>query len=56
MISGALADAIRSKTDMKFCLYYSLYEWFNPLYLEDKKKKFKSKEFVKVILDLCFMI
>ena len=31
---GDLASAIRSFTDIKFGLYHSWYEWFNPLYLE----------------------
>ena len=35
---------------MKFCLYYSLYEWFNPMYLHDKKEKFRTQEFVEVHL------
>ncbi len=31
---GELTDAVR-KTDMKMGIYYSLYEWFNPLYTAD---------------------
>jgi len=46
-IVGALASAIRKHTDMKFCLYYSLYEWFNPQYLQNKKDHFKSQDFVE---------
>uniref|UniRef100_F6TJX9 Alpha-L-fucosidase n=1 Tax=Monodelphis domestica TaxID=13616 RepID=F6TJX9_MONDO len=37
--------AIRSKTDLHFGLYYSLFEWFNPLFLLDKANKFKSKRY-----------
>lgn len=33
---------------MKFGLYYSLYEWFNPHYLRDKANGFKSDEYIKV--------
>jgi len=44
---GDLALAIRSKTDLKFGLYHSLYEWFHPLYLQDKKNKFKTQDFVR---------
>ncbi len=31
---GELTEAVR-KTDLKMGLYYSLYEWFNPLYTSD---------------------
>ena len=43
---GDLASSIRSKTNLKFGLYHSLYEWFNPLYLYDKKNKFRTQKFV----------
>jgi hypothetical protein len=46
--SGELAASIRSKTSLKFGLYHSLYEWFNPRYLADKDNGFKSQDFVKV--------
>ncbi len=28
---------------VRFGLYYSLYEWFNPLYLRDKENQFATK-------------
>ena len=34
-IVGELTQAVRSNTDLKMGLYYSLYEWYNPLYLTD---------------------
>ena len=34
---GDLAAEVR-KTDVKFGLYYSLYEWYNPLWINDKQK------------------
>ena len=34
-VTGELAEAIRSNTDIHFGLYYSLMEFFHPLYLED---------------------
>lgn len=43
---GDLAKAIRSKTDIHFGLYHSLFEWFNPLYLQDKANSFKTQDFV----------
>ncbi|XP_053377585.1 alpha-L-fucosidase-like isoform X4 [Mercenaria mercenaria] len=44
---GSLADSIRKNTDMHFGLYHSLFEWYNPLYLQDKANNFKTNEFVK---------
>ncbi|KZC12089.1 Alpha-L-fucosidase [Dufourea novaeangliae] len=44
---GELAMAIRSTTDLKFGLYHSLYEWYNPLYLHDKSNNFTTDIFVK---------
>lgn len=41
---GDLAVAVRNKK-LKFGVYHSLYEWFNPIYLEDKKNSFKSRIF-----------
>lgn len=46
---AALAKAFRSKTDVHFGLYFSLLEWFHPLYLKDKKNEFYTQEYVKAI-------
>ncbi|XP_005102742.1 alpha-L-fucosidase [Aplysia californica] len=46
-IVGELMNATRSNTDLKFGLYHSLFEWFNPLYLQDKKANFTTQNFVK---------
>ena len=46
--TGELAAAVRAKTDLKFGTYHSLYEFFNPLYLADKKNKFKTQDFIRV--------
>ncbi|KAM9003234.1 plasma alpha-L-fucosidase [Sarcophilus harrisii] len=35
--------AIRSKTKLHFGLYYSLFEWFNPLFLEDQANFFQTR-------------
>lgn len=43
---GEFSKAIKSKTDIKFGLYHSLYEWFNPLYLKDKERNFSARQFV----------
>ncbi|CAN7984502.1 unnamed protein product, partial [Ixodes hexagonus] len=44
---GDLATALRRKGDgVRFGVYHSLYEWFNPLYLADKAAHWKTSEFV----------
>lgn len=43
---GELANAIRANTTIKFGLYHSLFEWFNPMYLSDKQKSFADNLFV----------
>jgi alpha-L-fucosidase len=46
--TGELASAIRNKTDIHFGVYHSLFEWFNPLYLEDKANNWSTTRFVDV--------
>jgi len=43
---GDLANSIRKKTKLHFGLYYSLFEWFHPLWLQDKNNKFSTKDYV----------
>ena len=45
-----LANAIRQKTNIKFELYHCLYEWFNPLYINDMRKDFTTNEFAEVFI------
>lgn len=41
--------------EIRFGLYYSLYEWFHSLYLKDKSSKWKAQEYVNVcIIDTKF--
>ena len=47
-VIGDLGNAIRKNTTLRFGLYHSLYEWFNPLYLRDKSSGFKENNFVQV--------
>lgn len=47
---GDLAKEVR-KTDVKFGCYYSLYEWYNPLWLSDKKR-FVEEHFLPQVKDL----
>nr|XP_053641209.1 alpha-L-fucosidase-like [Cherax quadricarinatus] len=45
---GDLAKAIRTNTpEIHFGLYHSMYEWFNPLYLQDKDNNFQTNNFVR---------
>ena len=46
--SGDLATAIRARTNITFGLYHSMFEWFHPLFLEDKKNGFKTQLFPAV--------
>ncbi len=48
---GDLATAIRNRTDLVFGLYHSMYEWFHPLFKEDKKNLFLTNNFPTV----CFL-
>jgi alpha-L-fucosidase len=45
---GELAQAVRSRTDMHFGLYHSMFEWFHPLYLQDKANNWTTSDFPKV--------
>ncbi|CAL8077190.1 unnamed protein product [Calicophoron daubneyi] len=44
---GELAAAIRNRTKIRFGLYHSLFEWFNPLYLEDRYTNFTRRSFIE---------
>ncbi len=46
---GDLANAIRNRTNITFGLYHSLFEWFHPVFLEDKKNGFKTQIFPTVL-------
>ncbi|KAL5013416.1 hypothetical protein ScPMuIL_007686 [Solemya velum] len=45
---GMLADSVKNRTDLHFGLYHSLFEWFHPLYLQDKSRNFTTRDFVKM--------
>lgn len=45
---GELANSIRSKTDIHFGLYHSLFEWYHPLYEKDKANNYSTQDFVRV--------
>ncbi|XP_068672227.1 alpha-L-fucosidase-like [Montipora foliosa] len=46
---AALANSFREKTDVHFGLYFSLFEWFHPLYLKDQENQYHTQEYVKAI-------
>jgi hypothetical protein len=48
MYLGDLATAIRTRTNITFGVYHSMFEWFNPLYLQDKAGGFKTQLFTSV--------
>ena len=45
-IVGELEAAVKTDQRMRFGLYYSLFEWFNPLYNNDEKNNFSTSDFV----------
>ncbi|XP_065897280.1 alpha-L-fucosidase-like [Dysidea avara] len=47
---GDLAAAIRNYSDIHFGVYYSLYEWFHPLWQEDKANDFKTQYYVEEVM------
>eukprot|EP00523_Entomoneis_sp_CCMP467_P005183 CAMPEP_0168748758 /NCGR_PEP_ID=MMETSP0724-20121128/16343_1 /TAXON_ID=265536 /ORGANISM="Amphiprora sp., Strain CCMP467" /LENGTH=496 /DNA_ID=CAMNT_0008796601 /DNA_START=61 /DNA_END=1551 /DNA_ORIENTATION=+ len=57
---GELAEAVKNASSrqtgesIKFGVYHSLYEWFNPMYLQDRKNNFTTDHFVtmKTIAEL----
>ncbi|KAK2715940.1 hypothetical protein QYM36_010493 [Artemia franciscana] len=42
---GDLAVAVK-KMELRFGVYHSMYEWFNPLYIQDRNNDFKTQRFV----------
>lgn len=45
-IVGEFTNAMNNSA-LKLGLYYSLYEWFDPIYLQDKSKRFRTNSYVK---------
>jgi len=46
-IVSELAEAVRADNRIRFGLYHSLLEWYNPMYLSDKDSGFTQTEFVE---------
>lgn len=51
---GELGAALKQDSDLIYGLYHSMFEWFNPMYLEDAANQYATQEFVdkKVIPEL----
>ncbi|XP_040565943.1 plasma alpha-L-fucosidase [Lepeophtheirus salmonis] len=45
-VVGELKEAFNRVGGVHFGLYYSLFEWFNPLFLADKASNFSSRDYV----------
>lgn len=48
LFKGELAQAIRNRTNITFGLYFSLYEWYHPYYMEDAKNSHRTQKYVDV--------
>jgi len=56
-ILGELAKAVRNAS-LKFGVYHSFYEWYNPLYLSDKSSNFTKDNFLvhKIIPEMVELV
>ena len=43
-----LSHSIRNRTDVHFCMYFSLFEWFHPLFLYDQQNNFTTRKYPEV--------
>jgi len=46
-VVGELAEAVRAQGSVRFGLYHSLYEWYHPLYQQDKANNYTTRNFVE---------
>ena len=49
-IIGAVAKAIKSRPDLHFGVYFCHFDWYHPLYLQDKANGYKTQSYVKVAI------
>ena len=47
---GEIAAALRKRDKVKFGLYYSLFEWFHPLFLRDQANNFSTSQYVDDVM------
>ena len=50
IVSAEVSTAVRKFPNLRYGIYHSLFEWFNPIYLQDKNNSFKTQNFVTVSL------
>jgi len=43
-----VAKSIKGRPGLHFGIYFSQFEWYHPLYLQDKNNSFKTQDYVKV--------
>jgi len=57
-VLGELRDAFKKHDDLHFGIYYSLFEWFNPMYLKDKANGYKTRDFVikKLLPEMKYLV
>ncbi|KAG4065024.1 hypothetical protein HA402_004147 [Bradysia odoriphaga] len=46
-VISELAEAVRADNRLRFGLYHSLFEWYNPMYVSDRSSDFSQNEFVE---------
>lgn len=47
IITAELAEACRADDRIRFGVYHSLLEWYNPMYVSDRDNEFVQSEFVE---------
>ena len=57
-VVGELRAAFNKHPDIHFGLYYSLFEWFNPIYMKDKANNHTTQEYVnnKMIPEMKYLV
>ena len=53
LVPGMLAKAIKDRPDLHFGVYFSHFEWYHPLYLQDKNNSYKTQNYVKASISSC---
>jgi len=56
-VVGELRDAFREHDDLHFGVYYSLFEWYNPMLMNDYANNYKTREYVlnKMLPEMKFL-